>query len=346
MQGPKQTGHPRRLPILVGLLSLSAAIADPVSVRTRALGDLVDVPQFSAPATVVARNQPRVAAEIGARVTALPVQVGDRVATNDVLARLDCRSHESRLAVARAELGITLAQLGNARQQLARARNLKRNKSISDELLDERQMDLETRQAEASARREAIKQAQIDVGHCVILAPFDAVVTERLVSVGTYVSRGTAVVDLLETSGQEVSVQLRETEVDTLGRAEALVFVTASGRYPLRLRTLLPAVDTRTRTREARLTFNGEPAFPGTAGRLAWRGRQRLLPADYLVRRQDTLGIFVLRDDHARFVALPHAQEGQPVTADLPADTLLITEGRWRLVDGEEVVIAGPREQP
>ncbi len=329
---------------VIGLLWLSAAVAEPVSVRTRTLGDLLGTPRHSAPATVVARNRPRVAAEIAARVTALPVAVGDRVAANEILARLDCRSHESHLAVARAELAVTLAQLAHAREQLTRARNLKKKKSISEELLDQRQMDQATRQAEAGARREAIKQAEIDVGHCDIRAPFDAVVTERLVSVGAYVSRGKAVVGLLETTGQEVSAQLRETEIDTLQAVDALTFEAVAGRYPLRLRTLLPAVNTTARTREARLTFTGEPAFPGTAGRLVWQGRQALLPADYLVRRQGALGIFVLRDDTARFVAIPGAQEGQPAAVELPADTRLITEGRWRLRDGEAVTVTPAHE--
>jgi multidrug efflux pump subunit AcrA (membrane-fusion protein) len=207
-------------------------------------------------------------------------------------------------------------------------------------------MDLETREAEQSARREAINQAEIDVGHCEIQAPFDAVVTERLVSIGTYVSPGTAVIGLLETAGQEVSAQMRETEVESLQEADQLVFEAAAGSFPVRLRTLLPALDTTARTREARLVFSADAAIPGTAGRLVWRGRRLVLPADYLVRRHTGLGIFVLRDGHAQFVSIPQAQEGQPASVDLPADTRLITEGRWRLTDGEAVTIAPAREQP
>jgi len=344
LQGLMRPGRLKIPGLLSGIFVLSAALAEPVSVRTVPLGELLDEPLYSAPATVVARNQPQVAAEISARVIALPVQVGDRVSAGDPLARLDCRSHESRLAVARAELKVTHAQLSHAREQLTRARNLKKNKSISDELLDQRHLDLEIRQAEASARREAIRQAEIDVGHCEIKAPFNAVATDRLVSVGTYVSRGKAVIGLLETAGQEVSAYLRETEVETLQEAGELVFESAAGRFPLQLRTLLPALNTTTRTREARLVFAAEEAIPGTAGRLVWRGRRLLLPADYLVRRQDRLGLFVLRDGQAQFIRIPQAQEGQPASVDLPADTRLITEGRWSLTDGQAVNVAPARE--
>lgn len=345
-QGPIPPGWLQKLVLLGVILSASAALAAPLNVRTQALGELLEEPLYSAPATVVARNQPQVAAEIDARVIGLPVQVGDRVSTNDSLARLDCRSFDSHLAVARAELQVTLAQLSHAQAQLKRARDLKKNKSISDELLDQRRTELETRQAEANARREGINQAAIDVGHCDIKAPFDAVVTERLVSVGTYVSRGKPIIGLLETDGQEVSAHLRESEISRLQVADQLVFEASAGRFPLQLRTLLPAVNTTTRTREIRLTFDGEAAIPGTAGRIVWRGQRLLLPADYLVRRQGGLGVFILRGDQAQFVGIPHAQEGRPVVVDLSADTQLITEGRRRLVDGQAIQVTPAREQP
>lgn len=337
-----RTGWLRRTSWLVCILCLHGVSAGPAEVRTRALGGLLSEPVFSAPASVIARNRPEIAAEIAARIVELPVRVGEHVTAGDILARLDCRSHESRLAVARAELRVTRAQLDHARGQLTRARNLKKNRSISDELLDQRELELATRQAEEGARREAVRQAEIDVGHCDIRAPFDAVVTTRPVSVGTYMARGNAVIGLLETSGQEVSARLRESEIATMQDAENLVFEAVTGRFPLQLRALLPVTDANTRTREARLEFTDETAIAGTAGRLVWRGRQLTLPADYLVRRQDMLGIFITRGDTAHFIHLPRAQEGQAAVVDLPAQTLLITEGRWRLVDGQQISVVPP----
>ena len=331
---------------LAGLGWISTALSDPTHVRSLPLEELLQYRHYSAPATVVARNQPQVAAEIDARVVTIPVQVGDRVAAGDILAQLDCRSHESRLATARAELADALARLRHAREQLTRARNLKRNKNISEELLDQRRMELETGEAAANAQRERVNQATIDAGHCQIKAPFDAVVTARLVSAGDFVARGEPVLGLLEAVGQEVSAALRDAEVTALQQTDAPVFESAGGQYPVRLRTLLPAVDTVSRTREARLSFVDRSALSGSAGRLAWRGSGQLLPADYLVRRDGVLGIFTVQGDRARFVAIPHAEEGRPAQVDLPGGTHIISEGRQSLVDGQEISVIPPRDRP
>ena len=342
----RRFAHPRVYGFLAVLCWVSAALSDPVSVRALALDDLLQTANYSAPASVVARNRPQVAAEIDARVVSIPVQVGDHVAPGETLAQLDCRSHESRLAAARAELDSAQARLRHARAQLVRASNLKKNESISDELLGQRRMELETGEAQVGAQQERVQQAAIDVGHCQIKAPFDAVVTVRLVSEGAFVARGNPLIGLLELDGQEVSAALREAEVTALEDANDLVFESAGTRYPVRLRTLLPAVDTLSRTREARLSFLDRPALAGTAGRLAWHGDRQLLPADYLVRRDGRLGVFTVDDNRARFVAVPQAQEGRPAAVDLPPDTRLISDGRQGLSDGQEVNLIPPREQP
>ena len=88
------------------------------------------------------------------------------------------------------------------------------------------------------------------------------------------------------------------------------------------------------------------PALAGTAGRLAWHGDRRLLPADYLVRRDGRLGVFTIEDNRARFVTVPQAQEGRPAAVDLPPGTRLISDGRQGLSDGQEVNLIPPREQP
>jgi RND family efflux transporter MFP subunit len=324
--------------VIGGLCGGSDILADPIDVRVRPLDELLQVPVYSAPAAVVARNAPRLAAEIDARLLDLPVAIGERVSPGQALARLDCRRPQSALASAQATHDRAQAQRRFAEQQLRRARNLEKNKSISEELLDQRRMDLAIAEADLQAGGEAVRQAQIDVGHCTIRAPFDAVVTERAASTGDYVTRGRVIVGLLETAAQEVSVALRHDQVASFQEARSLSFESNGRVFAVRSRAVLPLADPVARSQEARLQFIAETAIVGSPGRIVWRGPRSLIPADYLVRRDGGLGVFVLQTDRARFVAIPDAEEGRPASVALPPDSLLITDGRQRLVDGDEVL--------
>ncbi|HPQ24108.1 MAG TPA: efflux RND transporter periplasmic adaptor subunit [Gammaproteobacteria bacterium] len=331
--------------LLFALAGVHEALAEPVPVRTTRLADLLQVPTYSAPATVMPHNTPRLAAEIDARILEVKVEVGDRVVSGQVLVRLDCRHSESVLAAARAALDRAKAQQQFAAEQLTRARNLGRNKSISEELVDQRRTDLAVTEADRQAAEEVVRQAAIDAGHCEIKAPFDAVVTERLASTGGFANRGTVIVGLLEATGQEVSAALRHEQIAGLQEAESIFFDANGDRYPVTVRTLLPLADTTARTLEARLAFTADSAIAGTAGRILWTGRRELLPADYLVRRNGSVGLFLLEADRARFVALPDAEDGRPARVTLDPESLLITDGRQRLSDGDEVqpAIAGDK---
>jgi hypothetical protein len=99
------------------------------------------------------------------------------------------------------------------------------------------------------------------------------------------------------------------------------------------------ALEPRSRSRELRLEFSGEQALPGSSGRLQWRHPQPHLPAEFLLRRDDSYGVFVLREGRARFVAVEGAREGSPVALALPDETLIVTEGRYGLTEGAAVTV-------
>jgi len=75
----------------------------------------------------------------------------------------------------------------------------------------------------------------------------------------------------------------------------------------------------------------------GATGTVSWRNASELLPARLVERRGGSLGVFVLRDGSANFVALPAAAEGRAAPTGLALDTQIIVDGRTRLQDGDPV---------
>jgi RND family efflux transporter MFP subunit len=329
---------------LAGTLAAQPAIAG-APVTLAPLADLLTQPVRSAPARVESLNDSLISAEIAARIERIPVRVGDRVAEGDLLVVLDCRDYRSQAAAQEATLEQLQAQQRLARSQLARARDLSSARNISEEQVEQRETELSALAAQIRAQREAIRQAELRVERCEVRAPFDAAVRERLAQVGALASPGGPLVQIVEQGRLEVSAELTPAEAAEVGASEALVFVHDGRESPVRLRRLVPVLDRRTQTREARLEFLADPAPAGAAGRLRWRAPETLVPADLVVRRGAALGLFIARDGRARFHPLPGALEGQPAPVDLPGDTRVVLEGRQGLSEGEALDVR-PAEGP
>jgi len=323
------------------LLAATTAWAE-VVITAAPLGDLTSWPVRSAPARVESLSHSVISAEIAARVLEIPVRVGDPVTEGTTLVRLDCREHRSRLAAQQAVRRQIEARRALAASQLRRARNLKSERNISEEQLEQRETELATLSAELAAQREAVIQAGLQVDRCEVRSPFDAVVDQRIAQVGALASPGTPLVRILEQGKREVVAQLTREEARELQEAARLELLLGDEQLPLRLRRLVPLVDERTQTQEARLVPESGDPTPGAAGRLQWAAPRAELRADLLVRRDGQLGVFTISAGHAHFVTLPQALEGRPVAVDLDTETLVAVEGRQRLVDGEPVKIMPP----
>lgn len=304
------------------------------------LADVAIALERSASAEVAALARTAIAARLAAEVESIPVEAGERVAAGDVLARLDCADYKDGLEQAQATLEELEARLRLAGIRLERIERLRRENAASADQLDEAEAERSALGANLRAQRTRVAMAQRDVERCTVNAPYDGLITERTGERGAYVQPGTALMELVATDRLELRARLTDRDAASLEATDNAAFRANGERWPVNLVTVVTSADTATRTREARLAFERKPPIPGTAGRLYWIAHPRSIPADLLVRRDGTLGVFVVAEGTARFHGLPNAIEGRPAPTDLPADTSLAVEGRYGLRDGDRVRIA------
>ncbi|HVL37597.1 MAG TPA: efflux RND transporter periplasmic adaptor subunit, partial [Burkholderiales bacterium] len=277
------------LPCIVVALS---AHAQAPAVATRALSEVAVYLERDAPAQTVALNESRIAAEITARIEAVPAAVGSRIARGAVIARLDCRDYELAVSRAAAALEAARSRLALSEQQLARARDLQERKFLSAEALAGRETEARVLRAETEQARAALAAAERGAEKCVVRAPFEAIVRQRLADVGELAVPGTPLVVLLDAVNLEVAAQVQVRDAPSLRAARAVRFEGDGGGRALKLLRVSPAIDPQARTVEARLAFAREPAAPGAAGRIIWRDAQPHVPAALVVRRGGRLGVF------------------------------------------------------
>jgi len=138
--------------------------------------------QFSAVDSVELR------AQVGGTLTGIHFKDGDIVHKGDLLFTIDSRPYEIRLAQATAQLETGSARLDLAKPELWRAQELKRTDFGTMQAVDQRTADLQTAQASIDEAKAQIRDAQFDLDHCRITAPFTGRIGSHLVSVGNLIA--------------------------------------------------------------------------------------------------------------------------------------------------------------
>ena len=138
--------------------------------------------QFSAVDHVELRPQ------VGGTLTGIHFKDGDIVRKGDLLFTIDSRPYEIKLAQAKAQLETATARLVLADRELNRAQELERNNAGTVQNVEQRTSDRQAAQAAVDDARAQIRDAQFDLDHCRITAPFTGRIGSHLVSVGNLVA--------------------------------------------------------------------------------------------------------------------------------------------------------------
>ena len=170
-RGSSASAPPAALPQVV----VSKPLIEDLDARLGFLG------QFSAVSRVELR------AQVGGTLTGIFFKDGDIVRKGDLLFTIDPRPYEITLAEATAQLDVASAHLELAERQLDRAKDLEQSNAGSVENVDQRTSEQRSARAAVEDAKARIRDAQFDLDHCRIAAPFTGRMGTHLVSVGNLI---------------------------------------------------------------------------------------------------------------------------------------------------------------
>jgi multidrug efflux system membrane fusion protein len=179
-----------------------------------------DVPIYqSGLGAVVAYNTVTVHAQIDGPLQKIAYTEGQEVKPGDLLAQIDPRPYQARLAVAEATKARDVAQLANARLDLARFQNLK--DYATRQSVDTQQAQVAIFEAAIQGDQGQIDDAKIQLGYTSITAPIAGRTGIRLVDQGNIVHAADPNGLVVITQLQPISLifTLPETILPSLSRA-------------------------------------------------------------------------------------------------------------------------------
>jgi RND family efflux transporter MFP subunit len=316
----------------------------PVSVATAESAQFA--PLLWAPASVVSREDARVASEQDGRVTRV-AEVGTQVKRGDVLARLDdamLRLQERQNA---AEIERTQARLDYARAQEVRFGELVARKSIAGAQLEEARSQRRVLEQELAGARVTLEQTRHRLRNATVRAPFDGTVAERFTQAGEYLGTGAPVVRLVNTRALEVKAQAPVGVASRIAPGMDVAIREGATEVHQLVRAVVPVGDESSRQSELRIALDSAQWPIGAALQV---GLPSAAPRDVVAVPRDALVLrpnetFVVRigaDDTAQRVPVrTGTAQGEmiEVIGAVSAGDRLVVRGGERLAPGQKVRI-------
>lgn len=244
----------------------------PAYLHRAASAELTSAPGYSVQRSYVGRIQVQQDAHIGfeqaGKVAQLFVNEGETVNKGELLARQDTEL----LRVTRQELDAQQQQinadLALVEANLTRLHSLKSRGFTSAQSLDELKAQRKVLQANRKRTQASIHGNELRIRKSSLLAPYNAVVSRRLIDEGEVVDAGSPALTLLQRGHSEVKVGIPVTMLTQLADKQQFSVQVGNARYPVRLLTRGFDVDPTTRTVQLRFELLDNP--PLVNGQLAW----------------------------------------------------------------------------
>ena len=311
--------------------------------------------------TVRAKKSATVSAQISGTIVELRVEAGQAVKAGDVLAVLDVAAVRAQLGQAEAAQAQAVAEKGKAAAELARAQaDLTRYAKLLEQEAVTRQ-EFETVQARAQIAEAAMAQAGSGfaaaeaksaevatvLGYASVTAPFDGVVTAKLVERGDLAQPGRALVEMADPATLQLEALVPEGVAARVKLGTEYELVLDGGKEPVRAKIseIAPVADSASRTVLVKLPLPaGCVTGIGSFGRLylpaAESAMSVVVPESAVVVRGQLEMVFVVGDGRAamRLVKVGGKRAGEvQILSGLKAGEQVVTAGAEMLMDGQSV---------
>ena len=304
--------------------------------------------------SVRGRYEKNLAFQVGGRIIARAVNVGDRVESGAALMEIDADDIAQRANQADAQVSAAKAQLDLADANLARYRELYAAQAVPAAVLDQYETGYE---AAAASYRQALAQAAEGhnaVSYTTLRADADGVISAVLAEAGETIAAGQTVVTLVQAGELEVEIAVPEDRLADVpvGREVAVSFwALGAASVPGTVREVAPMADPTTRTYRVRVAVPKPPAglalgmtanvAVGKAPTAAVR-----LPLAAIYQTGDAPSVWLVGEDNK--VTLQkitvEGYEGNDVLVRGLADgDVVVTAGVHKLREGDEVSLGDAR---
>ncbi len=275
---------------------------------------------------------------------------GIMVMKGDVLAKMDLLPLQLKHAEQKAQIkraGINSRYFDN---ELKRLQRLKKTNSTSQFQIDQTKSQYELAQADSEIARLKLKQIEDELQRATVKAPFDGVVTERVVRAGTDINRSDVLLKLIDTEHLEVRLYVPVKYLVYVRKGLELNLQAIGQTISTQVTSVIPSTDPRSQTFEVRIQIPEHLNEFWTAGQLVKvtvpvqdSNPSLTVHRDALILRKD--GTYVVKIDAKNKAHRLLVNVGQgtfdrvSIEGDLQHGDNIAIRGAERLKEGQSVIV-------
>ena len=315
-----------------------------VKVAEAAVKDIASITRV--PGTVVSRNDARLSAEVPGRLTEV-ADVGTEVRAGERVARIEAttlqlRNEELLARVTRAEARLRFLESEEQRFSQLAEENL-----AAETQLEQTRSDRDVARGDLEIARAILGQNADRLARTNLLAPFDGIVVERLMTPGERVEEGGEVVRLVDQEHLEIIARAPLEYFSYVRKGQALYLSAGEISSVGIVRTVVAVGDEQTHQFELRIDLKGSPFPVGQTMRVAipTSATRKVLtvPRDALVLRPEGQSVFVVDSNNQAQQVTVTVGVGQgedvEVLGDISSGDQVVIRGNERLQPGQEVSV-------
>lgn len=337
-----------------------------LSVRAYAVGRRPISTYIVANTTLEAIRDVTIYSRLNAIISELPVEEGDAVHKDQVVARLDDREilnelSQAEIAVEQAEVSVNQAEVRSelSKASYQRALSLFEQKLTSREEFDQAGLNnrtdalaLENARRQLEATKARLEAVRIQLDYTTVVSPIDGVITERLQDVGDRVNASEAIFNVLEFPPLWARIFVPEKSLPQLkiGQKAELEMETYPGqRFQGQIKMISPTIDSASGTVKVTIEVNrpGNLLRPGMFGTvlIATETHENaiVVPKKAITRERDQSFIYSINEDGTvtrKEVTLGFSEEDwTEILTGISAGETIVTVGVETLSDGYPVTV-------
>ena len=284
--------------------------------------------------------------ELGGRLLAVNVAVGDLVKSGALLAVLDGNSAAAQVSQAEASSRAAAASLAMAEDNLRRTESLVASKAIPEAQAEQARQQVALARAQFQASRATSRLAQTGATDRSIRAPFDGLITKAPTSPGGVVSPGTPLIHIEDHLRFRLAASISEDDALLVRPGTSVEVAMRDRSVKGKVTTLVPSLDQGTRRAPVEVEVPNDPKAPLLAwsfvkARIEGSNEIEALKIPFAARRPGSqTEVVKLEGGRAKFTRVIHGTDEQGnwlVREGLAATDVLIVDADPELKDGDVV---------